>query len=134
LHERRYLQVIAPHLVKRIRITIPIYKGSKRGRIIVRLGMMAYDLLSLGKNLARHRMLSRQELIAAEPGINPDGLRGGAQYYDAQVTYAERLVLENVIAAAEAGATVRNYSPVTDIRFRDDGNHHVHYRQAETGD
>ncbi|NOX69891.1 MAG: glycerol-3-phosphate dehydrogenase [Gammaproteobacteria bacterium] len=134
LHERRHLQVIAPHLVKRIRITIPIYKGSKRGRTIVRLGMMAYDLLSLGKNLPRHRMLSRQELIDAEPGINSDGLRGGAQYYDAQVTYAERLVLENVIAAAEAGATVKNYSPVTGIRFRDDGYHRIHYRPAESED
>lgn len=134
LHERRHLQSIAPHLVKRIRITIPIYKGSKRGRIIVRLGMLAYDLLSLGKNLPRHRMLSREELIAAEPGINADGLRGGAQYYDAQVTYAERLVLENIIAAAEAGAVVRNYSPVTAIEFRDGGNHQVRYTQAGSGE
>ena len=134
LHERRQLQSIAPHLVKRIRITIPIYKGSRRGRIIVRLGMTAYDLLSLGKNLPRHRMLSREELIAAEPGINADGLRGGAQYYDAQVTYAERLVLENIIAAAEAGAVVRNYSPVTAIEFRDGGNHQVRYTRAGSGE
>ena len=134
LHERRHLQSIAAHLVKRIRITIPIYKGGKRGRLIVRLGMIAYDLLSLGKNLPGHTMLSREELIKAEPGINSKGLRGGSQYYDAQVTYAERLVLENVIAAAEAGAIVRNYSPVTDIQFRDDGNHRVEYTEAGNAD
>ena len=112
LHERRNLRVIAAHLVQPLRITIPIYKGSKRGRVLIRMGMTAYDILSLGKKLPRHNMLSRDELIDVEPGLNSDGLRGGAQYYDAQVTYAERLVLENIIAAAEAGATVRNYCPV----------------------
>ena len=35
--------------------------------------------------------------------VNSDGLIGGAQYYDAQVTFAERLVIENVISAAAAG-------------------------------
>ncbi len=131
LHERRTLQSIAGHLVHRLRITIPIYRGSKRGRLLVHLGMIAYDLLSLGKNLPGHSMLSRDELIAAEPDISAAGLAGGASYFDAQLTFAERLVLENVIAAAEAGATVCNYSPVTGIRLREDGNHHVCYAPAE---
>jgi len=130
LHERRILQSIAGHLVQRLRITIPIYRGGKRGRLLVRLGMIAYDLLSVGKNLPGHSMLSRDELIAAEPGINVAGLSGGASYFDAQITFAERLVLENVIAAAEAGATVCNYSPVTGMRLREDGNHHVRFAPA----
>ena len=131
LHERRTLQAIAGHLVQRLRITIPIYKGSKRGRLIVRLGMIAYDLLSMAKRLPGHSMLSRDELITAEPGINASGLRGGARYFDAQVTFAERLVLENVIAAAQAGATVCNYSPVTRIQLRENGNHQVFYERAD---
>ncbi len=80
LHERGYLRKIASHLVKRIRINIPIYDRSKRGPMLIRLGMIAYDLLSIRKTLPRHRMLNRDGLLQLEPGINADGLRGGAQY------------------------------------------------------
>lgn len=115
LHERRRLRQLAPHLVKRLLLRIPIYKQSRRSKFVIHLGMIAYDLLSIGKQNPRHRMLSRKELIAEEPGINQDGLLGGAEYYDAQVTFAERLVLENIIGAKEAGADVRNYSPAIGI-------------------
>ena len=98
LHERQRLRQVASHLVKRLRLNIPIYEQSRRSKLIVRLGMIVYDLLSIGKNIPRHRMLSRDELIEAEPGIRQEGLLGAAQYYDAQVTFAERLVLENIIA------------------------------------
>ncbi|MFQ6004289.1 MAG: glycerol-3-phosphate dehydrogenase [Woeseia sp.] len=119
LHERRHLLDIAPHLVDHIRINIPVYERSRRGSLLIRLGMIAYDLLSIGKTLPRHRMLSRDQMLKAEPGLNPEGLRGAAQYYDAQVTFAERLVLENIISAAQAGAVVRNYCPVTAIGQHD---------------
>ncbi len=115
LHERRRLRQLASHLVKQLRLNIPIYKQGRRSKFLVRLGMIAYDLLSIGKNIPPHRMLSRDQLIAEEPGIRQEGLLGGAQYYDAQVTFAERLVLENIICAKEAGAEVRNYSPAIGI-------------------
>ena len=115
LHERRYLRRLAPHLVKRLRLTIPLYKQSRRSKLIIRLGMIAYDLLSIRKNIPRHNMLSRNELIEAEPGIKQEGLLGAAQYYDAQVIFAERLVIENIIGAHEAGADVRNYCPAIGI-------------------
>lgn len=115
LHERRCLRRIAAHLVRPLKLTIPLYRGGRRPPWLVKLGMLAYDLLSFRKSLPNHRMLSRAELLAEVPGVNPAGLRGGAQYYDAQVSYAERLVVENVIAARQAGAEVRNYAPVTAI-------------------
>ncbi|MDZ7767619.1 MAG: glycerol-3-phosphate dehydrogenase [Woeseiaceae bacterium] len=128
LHERRRLRRIASHLVKPLQITIPVYRGGRRPKWLVRLGMLAYDLLSLGKSLPRHRMLSRDELLDIEPGVNPDGLRGAAQYYDGQVTFAERLVIENIIDAAANGADVRNYSPVTSLEFGENGTHTVIYK------
>ena len=127
LHERRRLRQLAPHLVNRLLLNIPIYKQSRRSKFIVHLGMIAYDLLSIGKNIPRHRMLSSDELIAEEPGINQEGLLGAAQYYDAQVTYAERLVLENVIGAQEAGATVRNYSTAIGINVSQGNVQSIHY-------
>ena len=134
LRERTLLRRNAGHLVKPIRITIPLYQSAKRGPLLVRMGMLAYDMLSFGKTMPGHEMLSPKALLDDLPGLAADGLRGGARYYDAQVTYAERLVLENVIAAAEAGATVRNYSPVTAIRPCADGQHQVQYTDSSGQD
>ncbi|MGB5166716.1 MAG: glycerol-3-phosphate dehydrogenase [Woeseiaceae bacterium] len=116
LHERRNLRVIAPHLVKPLRISLPIYKGARRGPLLIRLGMIAYDLLSLGKKIPGHDMLDRDEILAEEPGVRAEGLRAAARYYDGQVTFAERLVLENLLAARSAGATIMTHSEVTAIR------------------
>ena len=113
LREREILLKIAPHLVRPIPITIPIYKRSKRGPLTIRAGMIAYDLLSVGKSLPRHRMLSRVETLEQSPGLNPEGLLGSALYFDAQVEFAERLVLENIFAAAAHGAEIVTYATVS---------------------
>lgn len=133
LHERGCLRRIACHLVKRIRINIPVYDRSRRGPLLIRLGMIAYDLLSIRKKLPRHSMLSREELLQEAPGLNAEGLRVGAQYYDAQVTFAERLVLENIIAAEEAGAVVRNYCTVDVIGAHDGTAINVAYVEEDSG-
>src|SRR5688572_12917078 len=63
LRERETLLHIAPHLVRPLPITIPIYKQSRRGPVTIRAGMIVYDLLSFAKSLPRHRMLSRRETL-----------------------------------------------------------------------
>jgi glycerol-3-phosphate dehydrogenase len=120
LREREILLRIAPHLVKPLAITIPIYKQSKRGRLMIRAGMILYDLLSWGKSLPRHRMLSRAETLEQLPGLNPDGLVGSALYYDAQVEFPERLVMANVRSAREFGTEVLTHTCVTNL-IVDDG-------------
>lgn len=110
LRERETLLRIAPHLVRPLSMTIPIYEQSQRGRATVRAGMIAYDLLSWGKSLPRHRMQSSEETRRQLPGLNGEGLLGSAVYFDAQVEFAERLVLENVLAAVQHGAAVRTYA------------------------
>ena len=134
LRERRQLRRVAPHLVKRLRIKIPVYRRGRRSLFVVRLGMIAYDLLSLGKSVPRHRILNRQAFLAQEPGIKADGLVGGASYFDAQVTFAERLVLENVLGAKQAGAEVRNYSPVIGIHVRQRKVRSVEYLDPLSGE
>jgi glycerol-3-phosphate dehydrogenase len=118
LRERENLLRIAPHLVKAIPILIPIYKGGTRGRAAIRAGMIAYDILSFDKRLPRHRMLKREETLAQYHGLNPEGLVGAAIYYDCQVEFPERLVLENILSAKEHGAEVLTYTRVTKL---DDG-------------
>src|SRR5436190_4398322 len=63
LREREVLLRIAPHLVRPLPLLIPIYRDSRRGRWLVRTGLLGYDLLSRGKSLPRHRMLSRSETL-----------------------------------------------------------------------
>jgi glycerol-3-phosphate dehydrogenase len=112
LRERERLLHIAPHLVRPLPLLIPIYAQNRRGRLAIRAGMIAYDLLSFDKSLKRHRMLSRGEALRYAPGLNREGLLGAAIYYDAQVEYAERLVLENVLSAKEHGAQILTYARV----------------------
>ena len=112
LRERITLRKTAGHLVRPLRICIPIYASGRRGPLLIRIGMILYDLLSVGKTVPGHDMLNREEAIAAEPGLERDGLRAMARYFDAQVEYAERLVLENLLAARAAGAEIRTYSRV----------------------
>jgi glycerol-3-phosphate dehydrogenase len=119
LHERRHLRRIASHLVKPLRICIPIYRGAKRGPLLIKLGLLVYDLLSWRKPMPHHKMLGRDEIREREPGLLQEDLRAAACYYDAQVTFAERLVLENALAARAAGAEIWTYSKVTGIDIRD---------------
>lgn len=119
LHERERLLKIAPHLVKPLPMLIPIYARSRRGLFRIRAGMLAYDLLSFDKSLAHHKMLSRAETLKRMPGLSPEGLRGAALYYDAQVEYPERLALENALDAREHGATLLTYARVDKLVAED---------------
>ncbi len=131
LRERRLLLEQAPHLVRPLKLTIPIYRGARRGRLLIRLGMLAYDALSFGKRLDSHEMLSRAEALARAPTLNAEGLVGAATYYDAQVRFAERLVLENVLDARAHGVDARNYTVVRKISARRDEFHEVEVEAAD---
>ncbi|MEJ7839476.1 MAG: glycerol-3-phosphate dehydrogenase [Thermomicrobiales bacterium] len=115
LRERERLLHFAPHLVQPIPLTLPIYKHHKRGPMLIRAGMVSYDLLSFDKSLPRHRMYTAAQALAHEPGLNPEALTGAARYYDAQVEFPERLALENALDAIAHGATMRTYTEVTDF-------------------
>lgn len=119
LRERETLLATAPHLVHPLPMFIPIYTGGRRSAREIALGLTLYDLLSLRKSLPRHRRLSRDETLAEIDGLNPDGLLGGAAYHDAQVTFPERLVVENAIAARRAGAEIRLYARAESVAVRD---------------
>jgi len=110
LREREILLRTAPHLVRPLPLVIPVYRGSRRGRATIRAGMWLYDLLSAGKSLPRHRMLDVAGAVAALPGLQTETLRGAASYFDAQVVFPERLVLENLLDAQQAGAQLRAWT------------------------
>jgi glycerol-3-phosphate dehydrogenase len=98
---------------------VPVYAGQRRGRLTIRAGMLAYDLLSTSKSLPRHRMLDATEARTHAPGLAPEGLRGAALFYDAQVEYAERLAVENALDACARGANVLTYARVERLLVED---------------
>lgn len=115
LREREILLRRAPHLVKPLPLMIPIYKGARRGPLLIFAGMLAYDLLSFDKSLPWHRMLGGKAVRQRSGGLRPEGLRGAAVYYDAQVEYAERLVVENALDARQLGADLYLYHEVVEL-------------------
>jgi len=121
LRDREILLHIAPHLVKPLKFVVPIYDRSSRGPGMIRLGMIGYDVLSFDKSVPNHKMLSREEALSEYPGLNPDGLKAAATYYDGQVEYAERIAVENAVSAVQNGATVITYAEVNRLLFDDGG-------------
>ncbi|MGH3146700.1 MAG: FAD-dependent oxidoreductase, partial [Rubrobacter sp.] len=112
LRDREAILHVAPHLVRPLGFLVPIYDRSERGPLMVRLGMNVYDALSFDKSMDRHKMLNLEKVREREPGLNPEGLKAAAFYYDAQVEYAERIAVENAVSARENGATVITYARV----------------------
>lgn len=112
LSDREKLLRIAPHLVRPLPFVVPIYEHHKRSPLTIRLGMIGYDALSFDKSMDRHKMLDREETLKRLPGLNPEGLKAAALYYDGQAEYAERLAVENAISAREHGAVTLNYARV----------------------
>jgi glycerol-3-phosphate dehydrogenase len=134
LREREtLLRRVAPHLVRPLLMLVPLYAGRRRRRLTVRAGMLAYDLLSMGKSLPRHRMLSSAEAHARAPGLEREGLKGAALFYDAQVEYAERLAVENALSARASGATVITYARVRRLLVEENRVRGVEFEDALGG-
>jgi glycerol-3-phosphate dehydrogenase len=115
MREREILLRIAPHLVFPLAFLLPLYRPTFFYQLKLRLGMQLYDALSLDKSLPRRQHLDRAATLAAEPSLEPDGLAGAWRFYDAQVPLVERLVLENLVDAAERGGHVLNHARVIDF-------------------
>ena len=125
LRERNRLLRNAPHYVKPLPTTIPIFswtsgiipavrnllgwpaKPGNRGALLIKTGLMLYDILAGRESpLPRHRFRFRRAALALRPALNPEVICP-ATYYDAKITYPERLCLELVLDAEAACSGVR---------------------------
>jgi len=134
LQERENLLRNAPHLVRPLPLMIPVYADARRGMNTVDFGLYVYDLLSIGRSVPGHRRLSREEALAEMPGLLADGLTGAVVYYDAQVTYVERLVVENALGAAAAGARIETHTAVEKVLLERNHVTGVEVRNTLTGE
>ncbi|WP_043446567.1 glycerol-3-phosphate dehydrogenase/oxidase [Arthrobacter sp. L77] len=138
--ERNALMRIAPHYVKPLQTTIPIYttfsgilsapmrflthrqgKQVERGAVLIKAGLTMYDFFSRdGGNVPRHSFVGRKKALAAMPDVRKD-IKYAATYFDASVHNPERLTLDVLRDGklANPGARAANY--VSAIGTGEDG-------------
>ncbi len=131
--ERNRLLVNAPHYVKPLPTTIPMFKAfsglfnaplkfmrlldkpSERGALIIKMGLMMYDAYTGSeRTVPRHDFKSRQSSLAAYPLLNPD-IIATATYFDGAILQPERLCVEMILDAEAANPRARalNYLAVS---------------------
>ncbi len=135
--ERNGLLKIAPHYVRPLQTTIPIYstfsgilsaplrflrhgagRPRERGAALIKVGLVIYDSFSRGGGLLgrgtvpRHTFHGRRRSLQQLPQLNPH-VKYTATYWDASLHDPERLaldVLRDGIAAGGDRARVANYT------------------------
>jgi len=129
LRERRIWSNVAPHLVDPMTFLMPIRTDTGlKDRWVKAIGLTLYDWLSYDRNriedpekaIPAHKKLSREEVLALEPGLVSDELRGAQIFYDYQMYSPERLALECILSAVEHGADVANYAEVVGFTKQDE--------------
>lgn len=130
VQERNGLLRIAPHYVRPLQTTIPIYstfsgilsaplrflthrsgKPQERGAFLIKIGLTIYDTFSRdGGSVPRHRFLGRKRSLQELPHLDPK-IKYTATYYDASMHDPERLALDVLQdgRAAHPGAHALNY-------------------------
>ena len=138
--ERNGLLRIAPHYVRPLQTTIPIFstfsgvlsaplrflrhgggKHTERGAALIKIGLVIYDSFSRGGGrVPRHAFHGRRKSLELLPHLNPD-LKYTATYWDASLHDPERLaidVLRDGLAAGGDRARAANYTAAVGV---DDG-------------
>ena len=119
LRERSRLLKNAPHYVRPLPTTIPIFNWTAgllsalvkfldfrvsphdRGALEFKIGLSMYDQFAGRANpLPRHHFNSRRAALALRPQLHKD-IVCTATYYDASISYPERLTLELVLDAEQ---------------------------------
>ena len=127
VRERRFWLRAAPHLVRPLKVVVPTFGYGLRGRAAFALAMVLYNLLSWRRNLyvgtsnciGLSYTLSKGETLSAIPGAPPQGVTGGAVWYDGQMTYADRVIWECIKYTKAFGGKCFNYVEGTSIQVED---------------
>jgi glycerol-3-phosphate dehydrogenase len=118
IRERRALARIVPHLVRPLPFVIPTTRNPRRSKLLMRIGLAVSDAVARDRNrglpdpgthLPAARILSRDETLRLNPVVSPNGVTGGALWYDYQMQSTDRVTLSFLLSAIDAGAGAANY-------------------------
>src|SRR5919109_153809 len=139
--ERTTWMRIAPHLIHRLPCLMPTTQKISRSRLAMGVALKANDILSFDRNqladpekdLPDGMIVSQRELSRILPGYDVSTSTGAAVWYDAQIYNSERLLLEFILSAADAGAEVANYVEAISFLQRDKRITGVRVKDFQTG-
>lgn len=149
VEERNGLLKIAPHYVKPLQTTMPIFSTfsgilnaplrmlthkqrstKERGALLIKVGMTLYDSFSRdGGSVPRHTFRVGKAALKDMPALNK-GVKYTGTYYDASVHEPERLALDVLKDGLAAGDNARSANYVEAVGVSDGG---VLLRDVETG-
>ena len=112
LKERGLLLKNAPHLVHNQKFIIPNYHWWEKP--FYGIGLKIYDKMAGKLGLGSSEFLSKEETLQYIPTLDPKDLSGGVLYHDGQFDDA-RLAISIAQTAAQYGATMLNYFPVSGL-------------------
>lgn len=118
LKERGLLQQNASHLVQHEEFIIPCYSWFSVIKYLT--GLTLYDWLAGKFSFGKSRFFSTKETLQRMPGIRSKGLKGSISYYDGKFDDA-RLAINLAQTAVEQGATLCNYTKVTNLIKNESG-------------
>ena len=141
IRERRALAHIAPWLLRPLPFLVGTYRSWTRNRLALRAAFRLDAWLGRHRNrglepelhLPAARLVSKAATLRLFPGIRPDGLTGGAQWYDYQMVEADRLTLAFAAAADRAGADLANYAEAVAARIENGHVAGMEVRDSLTG-
>lgn len=128
LQEREVLLKAAPHIIWPLRFILP-HHASLRPRWLIRLGLFLYDHIGGRKLLPKSHSVDLTSHVSGAP--LKKAFTHAFEYSDCWVQDA-RLVVLNIMDAAERGCDVRVRTEVTDI-VRHEGYWTVHLKDNNTG-
>jgi len=131
--EREGMQRLAPHLVHPLPFLLPIYKSMKYGKFAMGTAVWLYDRLAQVEPGEQRVVLTADEVLAREPGTNPQDLTGGVMYHE-YLTDDARCTVTVLRAAEQWGALSLNYTPVTGLLYDSGRVCGVTAKDAETGE
>ncbi len=133
VNERKRLMRLARHLVRPLPFLVANYHGDKRWLLTLDIGLWLYDALCLFQNYENHQTHGVKSLLALEPGLRREKLKGGIRYFDA-LTDDARLTLENAMDAKALGAAVLNHVRAESLLLEQDRVVGAKVKDNETGE
>lgn len=114
LRERDAWLARVPSLAWPLQLTYPVYRGGRRSRWMIGLGLFAYDRIAGPTDLPRASLVSARDLLAQDPRLKASGLLGGWRFWDGQM---DDLALGLWVAeqAREAGSILHEHCEVTRV-------------------
>lgn len=138
VQERNRLLQNAPHVVKPLPTTIPIFKRfsgllnaplkflgmldrpSERGSAVIKLGLLMYDAYTgRQRTVPRHKFFSRAESLSRWKHLNP-AIVNTAVYYDGAILQPERLAVDLLLDAEAENPSARALNYVSMIGGSED--------------